>query len=219
MDQIISDDVALYSNSNSKTLVVSFTAVASIFQFRNSLGSFVVNKLFLKDSQEVYYHKGVCGIASSIGELVEYINTAIKKLNINHTVMIGSSCGGYAAMLFGCFCQAQQVISFSPQTLIGDVNMIQPIPDWKRLHYNVLQLQDNSYFDLAKVLENSHNTNYYIYYDSTFPLDVIHAERMKDTDKVELCPIQGDNSHQLVTHLKRRGQILPILQPIINKEM
>lgn len=84
-----------------------------------------------------FYHCGINGKTKDIKESAEYIKNIVNKYD--ETIFIGSSMGGYAAILFGCLSGATKVLSFKPQTNI--IN-IRPKNNF---------LLDKEYIDLTKI--------------------------------------------------------------------
>jgi hypothetical protein len=89
------------------------------FEFHNLLSSYinVCDLLFYKDRDCTCYHNGIVGITNNIEETVAYLNGKIAKGNYEKVVFMGSSGGGYAAVLFGSLCNnVTNVISFAGPT-------------------------------------------------------------------------------------------------------
>lgn len=114
---------------NGKTkLIVCFGGMALLFggilpfEFLNYLSSIYTNEydlIFYVDKHQCWYHKGIEHITTNIEETVLYLNAIIKDGNYNKVIFMGTSAGGYAAILFGSLCDnVNNVISFKPQTIL-----------------------------------------------------------------------------------------------------
>ena len=101
------------------------------------------NIKFLTDPQKRWYHKGIPGLSTNIPETVSYLETLVS--GYKKVVFMGTSAGGYAALLFGSLLNVSTVIAFKPQTLLTEGNL------------------DNSYCDLKGLLNNT--TVYHVYGD------------------------------------------------------
>jgi hypothetical protein len=92
------------------------------FEFLNYLSSVYYDNcdlVFFIDSNQCWYHKGIKNITKNIDETIIYINNIIKDKNYKNIIFMGTSAGGYAAILFGSLCNnVGHVISFVPQTII-----------------------------------------------------------------------------------------------------
>ena len=92
------------------------------FEFLNYLSSVYHDNcdlVFFIDSNQCWYHKGIKNITKNIDETILYINNIIKDKNYKNIIFMGTSAGGYAAILFGSLCNnVGHVISFVPQTII-----------------------------------------------------------------------------------------------------
>jgi len=91
------------------------------FEFLNYLSSIYTNEfdlIFYIDKHQCWYHKGIEHITNNIQETALYLNSLIKDGNYEKVVFMGTSAGGYAAILFGSLCNVNYVISFKPQTIL-----------------------------------------------------------------------------------------------------
>jgi hypothetical protein len=92
------------------------------FEFLRYLQSNFTDKcdlVFFTDKHQCWYHKGLDGITTNVDETVAYINNITSAGNYEKVIFIGTSMGGYAAILFGSLCNnVSNVISFIPQTKV-----------------------------------------------------------------------------------------------------
>ena len=116
--------------NGNKTLIVCFGGMVLKFggilpfEFLNYLSSIylhVCDLYFLIDANQCWYHKGIKDITNDIDETVLYLNNIIKNGKYEKVIFMGTSAGGYAAILFGSLCNCvNNVISFIPQTIISN---------------------------------------------------------------------------------------------------
>ena len=137
--------------SNSKILMVCFGGMTQTlggifpFEFKNFLLSTYEDKydcIFYVDKNQCWYHRGLLNITNNIDETADYLNKKIQKGNYNKVIFMGSSAGGYAAILFGSLCKVNHVVAFYPQTKLK--HAINPL-----------------YKDLQQII--SSNTKYILY--------------------------------------------------------
>jgi hypothetical protein len=107
----------------SSHLIISFGGMALdinkaiVFEFVNHLSTYDdVDLIFYIDMFQSCYHKGLKGITTNIPETVEYLCTKIK--GYSKVIFMGTSAGGYAAILFGSLCKVDTVIAFIPPTIL-----------------------------------------------------------------------------------------------------
>ena len=75
-------------------------------------------KLYLRDKQSDYfYHTGIAGLSSSIEETVDFLKVFIKRMKPSRTTFMGTSSGGYAAMLHA------HLVGADPATRVDDVHV------------------------------------------------------------------------------------------------
>ena len=114
--------------NGNKKLIICFGGMALQFggilpfEFLNYLSSVYKNKcdlIFFIDSHQCWYHKGIKDITHNIDETTLYLNNIIKDGYYEKVIFMGTSSGGYGAILFGSLCEnVTHVISFIPQTIL-----------------------------------------------------------------------------------------------------
>src|SRR3954471_20614516 len=96
--------IAVDFNEKSDRLVVAFGGMAQardmpIFEFFATASQFDANKIFIRDLRRTWYHRGLPGIGENIDEVAAYLEELIRPRKFKHLTFIGSSTGGYAAIL------------------------------------------------------------------------------------------------------------------------
>jgi hypothetical protein len=145
----------LFINKSSNNIIVCFSgnslkfAGVTQFEFVKTLNLLYpdYDKLFLQDDTSRWYLYGINGISNNIIETKNYIQKKIKKYK--NITFIGTSSGGYAAILFGSLLNINKVISFIPQT---NLNVIK--------RKNIINDNNKKYIDLKKFINN--NTKYFL---------------------------------------------------------
>ena len=158
-----------------KTLIISFGGSQSgmgtlaLFEFKNFLEKHFTSydRLFYIDEHQDWYHQGIKGITHSVDETVTHLKHKIH--GYERVICIGSSSGGYAAILFGSLLQVTSVIAFIPQT-------------YRTQKGNI----DEKYKDSIPFINNT--TQYFLYGDLSITNihsfhHISHCERMIDNSK------------------------------------
>jgi tetratricopeptide (TPR) repeat protein len=198
--------------SSSQVLLIIFSSRNDIhaniqFQFRKLLSQVDVKKIFIRDVHDAWYNKGLKNIVDSIEGIAEYLKEQIEQINPRKLITLGSSSGGYAALLFGFLLNADKSIVFSPQTKIPRP---QPFPDEK-----LLVDCDSRYFDLLDLGWENSKTICSIHYSEDFLSDRDAAIRMKKLDNFRLCGYPAGNIHNIAGWLKNQGKLESILLEVI----
>ena len=147
------------SRSKDSLLIVSFAGHGRHFgtlpryEFVNFLNKHYkdASTLFFLDKHMTWYHDGIDDITTDMDGTIAYLRDKIQ--NYDTVVFIGSSAGGYAAVLFGALLDVSKVIVFKPQTM---------------LPLGALQManRDSPYKDLRIVLESAgKKTQFHVYGD------------------------------------------------------
>ncbi|NRR92003.1 hypothetical protein HSX10_10540 [Winogradskyella undariae] len=218
-----------YENLNidighSKILLVSFGGIKQgmgipIYEFYNVFKDIGCDKVYIKDVNQAWYHKGVNREIDDIKKLKELLQKIIIKGAYEKVIFIGNSMGGYGAILFGALLNVDSVIAFSPQTFIGKINRF-----WYRDHRWKKELSkvylDNfsqkKYYNLKKSLKREiFNPKIEIFYSLNDKLDSLHAERLKNQFNIKLVPYLKGN-HNLIKVLRDDGELINIIRKSIN---
>lgn len=151
-----------------RNLIVAFGGMAlqfgmiPPFEFLKYLSSNYENcdLVFYIDVDQCWYHKGIRSVTSNIEETVKYLGDLINPYD--DVTFIGTSAGGYAAILFGSLCNVNNVVAFIPQTLLTN-----PI--------------EARFSDLTRVVNNK--SKYHLYGDASIR-DINHDHHIRHCDNL-----------------------------------
>ena len=177
--------------NGNKNLIICFGGMALQFglippfeflKYLSSLYTNIYDLIFYIDHHQCWYHKGIKNITDNIDETTLYLNNLIKDGNYQKTIFMGTSAGGYAAILFGSLCDnVDHVISFTPQTILK-----------KPINLN--------YSDLKNIINK--NTKYILYGDIKIKdinhwHHISHCRNIECFTNVELIEINDINLKKL----------------------
>jgi hypothetical protein len=74
------------------------------------------DRIFFADRSNTWWHSGITDETYSIQETIEYLRNIIS--GYKKVFFMGSSCGGYGALLFGSILNITGILAFCPQTEI-----------------------------------------------------------------------------------------------------
>lgn len=201
----------LQSSQNREDLILSFGAILlqpflPPAEFKRTILNIGINAFFVKDFNQCWYQKGLLGITKSIPETAEYLKKIVGQYR--HICAVGSSAGGYGAIVFGVEIGVEKIIAFSPQTILNH----NAIKEFGGVDTNLKYISNNNfYFDLVNLLKNRDvKSQIDIYYGSRHERDVFMAERLKDFPFVNLYPVDTD-VHNVARVFKDRNCLENIL--------
>jgi hypothetical protein len=210
--------VGVNLEADSPRLIMAFSGRAAgvfgipPFEFLSSLELIAAKKAFVRDVKNVWYHHGVAGIGDDIDSVAEYLRELVDEAGVERTITIGSSAGGYGALLFGALLSAE-VHAFSPQTFIDpELRRIHNDSRWPRSIEDLDGRMDPRYADLRHPIAAS-KADCHVYYPTGDWIDVIHAEHLRDLPQVSLHPFDSDK-HNLVRELRDSGWLESFLKRI-----
>lgn len=185
-----------------------------VFNLHKGTRDWVVNKMYVRDRANTWYHGMHPGIGDGVDALAAYLQRRIDECGVRRTVMVGGSMGGYAAILFGCLTTTDHVVAFGPQTFIDRWNRLR-IWDHRSI-YEKKQLDrlpsaEPAYFDLRSVLAITPNRpTIDIHVGRGNRIDRHHARALQAFREVQ-CIYHPTNRHDISRILKRTGDLYPII--------
>jgi hypothetical protein len=211
--------VVLDLETESPTLLVLFGGIAGgvsmpVFEFFRLTSGFPAKKAFLRDPRRGWYQLGIPGVGDSPADVRAFLAAGIERARVKRVVMAGASAGGFAALLFGSWCQVDEVIAFSPQTFIDAGNRrLAGDSRWPE-QIDALHQSKNGRevtLDLLDVLPTAPGrTRYQVHVSTDDPLDLVHARRIAGRGGVEIFEHER-GGHRLVKTLRDRGLLQPML--------
>jgi hypothetical protein len=173
------------------------------FEFLRSLELAHAKRAFIRDVNRHWYHRGVAGVGADIDSVADHLRDLAVEAEVDEVATIGSSAGGYGALLFGALLSCE-VHAFSPQTFI-DPQLRERHNDmrWPESVEELDGYMDMRYADLRPVIAAS-AASCHVYYPTGVPIDIIHAEHIGDLPQVTLHAFESGN-HNLVGELRDSG--------------
>jgi hypothetical protein len=211
--------VVLDLQTESPTMLVLFGGIAGgvsmpVFEFFRLTEGFPAKKAFLRDPRRGWYQLGVPGVGDSSADVRAFLGAAIERARVERVVMAGASAGGFAALLFGAWCDADEAIAFSPQTFIDAENRRLAGDDRWAEQINTLHAAMASRcptLDLLDVLPpDPGKTRFQVHVSTDDPLDLFHAYRIAGRGGVAIHEHER-GGHRLVKTLRDRGLLQPML--------
>ena len=192
----------IYDKRGYENIIVSFGSIVGLFggvdsgEFRKTLNKFNTDILFLFDNEQVWYNNGIGGEINTIHKLSEFIVNFTKEYE--NVGFLGSSMGGYGAILLSHYCNPSSVLTFSPQTVIGNYKQkVMGDLRFSRYESKIINF-DDFYFNLSKF---DYTSDIHIYYGDKEIYDSEHAKIMDG--KVIPHPIDTEK-HNIAGVLKNR---------------
>ena len=199
------EDKYIHVKRGYENIIVSFGSGVGLFggvnsgEFRKTLNKFDTDILFVFDEKQLWYLEGIGDTINGLGKLSEFILEITRPYK--SVGFLGSSMGGYGAILMSMYCKPNSVLAFSPQVVIGSYkqNVFGDLR-FSKFEEKIVNF-DDFYFDLSRF---NYYSDIHIFYGDKEPYDPKHAELMKH--KGILHPIDTDE-HNVAGVLKRSGRL------------
>lgn len=118
---------------------------------------------------------------NTLNKVLSFLREVSKGYKI---VTVGSSAGGYAAVLFGTLLEAERVFAFSPQF---------DLTDWlksRKLQDTEAFVNQKEYINIVDILKNS-RTDIFYFFPAYVEADICQAELVKDIPSVHTFGIKS----------------------------
>lgn len=184
------------------------------FLSRHPLG---VNVLLLRDPSMSWYLQGIESLGHSVEALAEFVRAEQRQLQCCKLYTLGSSMGGYAALLFGHLLQADVALAFGPQIYLDEA---------KRREVGVIPYEYEPRLKEVEAMCRERGLGKYIRLTNLLPLaigkvhihlgqnessDINQAMGLNDQPNVKFTVWPGGN-HMVVKALRDEGKLLPVLR-------
>ena len=212
-------------SANAEALLVSFSGLKRNpekvpgFSLRGTLAGLPVNKLYLRDLDKAWFLRGLRGVTGNVEGTAKFLRAEAAAAKARRIIYTGYSLGGFAALLYGAMCGADEVRAISPQTFIGFWPRLRARDHrWQRyvlpLHFSLTR----SYHDLRPWLAKcSPQTQLHIHFARDSRLDALHAEHVRGLPQIAIHEY-ADGSHRLVTAMRESGELRAILEHAIRSQ-
>jgi len=219
-------NILVETGTDRSRLLIAFTGFQGAltmapFDFFSASGHLGSSRILLRDPTHLMYLTGCPPDAPGFLPLLERLRKEIDLLSPQRITCVGTSSGGYAAMLFGHLLEVDRVHAFAPSAFASVWMTIQR-RDWQQVRQRIsprhflLELRIPwslwKYRDLPGVLRQGNGkTRYTVHVCAQNEHDMKRAGYFSDCPQVEIAAHEC-NTHQVAKHLVREGKLLSVFQ-------
>jgi hypothetical protein len=146
--------------------------------------------IFVRDIQKQWYIHGINKRIYTIPKLEEYLRTLTEGKQI---ICVGSSAGGFAAVLMGCLLQASHVLCFSGQFSLSNMLDGPEMQHINQLLYHYVNHPDyNQFYDITTWLRKHSSVPIFYFYPSMSEQDVLQYKIVKNLSNISSIGIISD---------------------------
>lgn len=189
-----------------ETTLLSFAGMRQVIGvpraefFKTLSGSERYNIIFLKDFNQAWYQCGLFGITNGVEDTVEYLKSVIPH-STKRLITLGSSSGGYAAILYGCLLGAEKTISFAPQTFLNE----EVFKRFKNIDSKKECIVNTPYKNLGSITCGS-KTVHHVYVGKHNKLDRTHIENIQNNVNYIIHSLDT-SSHNVAKFMKENNML------------
>jgi hypothetical protein len=186
-------DILVDAHPSSDTLIIAFTGIAAQFNaiqpfdFFKLTGLYDYHRILVRERRRNCYLKGVD--ETGFDGLLDRLKSEIQQIAPKQVMVLGTSAGGYAALLFGWLLEADYVHAFSPFTFFDLGNLIRSgdyrhgVPLWPdvvwRLNF-LLPSAQRRYLDLRPLLMKKKGETRFYVHACAGSFDRVRAMHLRD---------------------------------------
>jgi pimeloyl-ACP methyl ester carboxylesterase len=186
---------------------------------RRTFAPVPVTRCYVRDLSRTWYHRGVRGLGGSIEDAAEALIALARRLDVERVACLGTSSGGYAALLFGSLICADSVHAISPQTFLSaEARAARGDTRWEP-HATALQgdpARSEQFFDLEHLYRSyPGRTRAVVHYATCDRVDSAHAEALPGVELRAYDMAEPERhvagGHALIFDLRDDGTLSQIL--------
>lgn len=188
--------------------IVVFTTIYNNFTLSNLvldalLADLGVSRLYVRDTTEFVYFRGVKGLASSLQALPGALQRLLEGEGIEHVIITGYSSGGYASLFVTSLMTKVRYLGFSICSDLSAGSELTRREMYERLRHRV----DSALFrDMRPEIAQTNGTSYCVHYGQRSADDRTQAEHLRGLGNVELF-CHESAGHEITAFLLEEGQL------------
>lgn len=166
----------------------------NFFEWYHSRITKVYKHIFLRDVFKQWYLKGVNSVIDSPTSLVAWLRKETKGYKI---IMIGSSAGGYASILYGSILGVEKILAFNPQFELNSL-LQRSSKEKNPLVFSLSESDEKIFYDIVPFIHG--RSNIYYFYSNKSKWDITQAKHLGNNSFVNIVPFKS--KHHGIPFLK-----------------
>jgi hypothetical protein len=219
-------NIIVEQGADPSRLIIAFTGFQGAlnvptFDFLGATGMTDASRILLRDPLHLLYLAGIWPDQPGLRRLIGRLRKEIASLGARHVTCVGTSGGGYAAILFGHLLEVDRVHAFAP-TVVGSAWLTLFRGDWQQLKKRVMPRHLLlelfmppsmwKYRDLGRTLRDwNGKTDYTIHVCARHEGDMARVEVFRGLPHVEIAA-HPCHTHQVAKYLVRSGQLTSVFE-------
>lgn len=164
----------------------------NFFEWYHSRINKASKHIFVRDIFKQWYLAGVNRQINTPDKLIEFLKKETEGYNV---ITIGSSAGGYAAMLYGSYINTKYVLAFNPQFEIK--TLLETSSEYKNPLIFRIKDERVKFFDITNLINSQ--VEIFYFFSNASPWDI---EQNKYCPIGNIYPIEFKSSHHGIPFLK-----------------
>jgi tetratricopeptide (TPR) repeat protein len=210
------DEIVVSPNGKPGPVVIVFSGLSDNFAvppptFDRFLASLGASGIYMSDKNRLCFGAGAKAMGMDFNETVEYLQEQLDDLKCTRLVTLGTSAGGYAAMLYGLNMDAHSVLAFGSVTN-ATPEYLSTDPRGRLVAKRAARQVEAKNLDIRPMLNLPTNaTDVHLYFGADMEHDSRNARHLEGQPRVTLHPMAGFDQHQVLRELVVRGEFKDVL--------
>ncbi len=158
--------------------------------------------LFLSDEGDEFYNFSIPDFSTDLNDTLKKLKGYLDKYE--YSVAIGSSMGGYAAILFGILCKFDKVVAIAPQITLNP-------------KFAFTTMKECKHHCLRSILSENINTEVNVYFGNNVE-DIIQTHKLEGCRLFYIDSCLVSFGHNILAELKECGQLDSFINDVIFRE-
>ncbi len=217
LDHFAGDEITVSPAEGPAPLLIVFSGLSDNFSlppptFDRFVASLGASAVYMSDSNRLCFTAGAKSLDLDFDGTVNHLRGIADELGATRIVTLGTSAGGFSAMLYGLHLKAHSVLAFgsvtnaTPEYLATD-------PRGRAVARRAARLVEPRNLDVRPLLADPDcRTRVHLYFGAQMPVDTRNARHLEDFPTVRLHPEDGLDRHQILRELVLRGRFQSLLR-------
>jgi hypothetical protein len=216
------DEIVLSPAGKPAPVLIIFSGLSDNFAvppptFDRFLAALGASAIFMSDKNRLCFAAGAKGMGLNFDQTIAYLREKLAELQCTRLVTLGTSAGGYAAMLYGLNMRAHTVLGFGSVTN-ATPEYLSTDPRGRLAAKRAARQVEPKNLDVRpRIVDPANTTDVHLYYGEGMEVDSRNSKHLEGLPRVALHPMMNFDQHQVLRELVLRGQFQGILEKALYK--
>ncbi len=211
------EEIVLSPAGKPAPVLIVFSGLSDNFSvppptFDRFLAALGASAIFMSDRNRLCFAAGSKGMGLNFDQTIAYLREKLAELQCTRLVTLGTSAGGYAALLYGLNMRAHSVLGFGSVTN-ATPEYLSTDPRGRLVAKRAARQVEPKNLDVRPmIVDPANTTDVHLYYGEGMEVDSRNSKHLEGLPRVALHPVMNFDRHQVLPELVVRGEFQGILE-------